>query len=873
MSKNLSISSADKIQGSTSLLPSAIASATLIFYILFTLLPNSNSLMVKWPWVFLWQFGLMLGPIALLSQLWQQSFRRLGGWLDWLAGGWCLVLILSAAFAQFPHQAFWYGWAAICGIAFLYALNIWLVSPNRVRHLLIFQGGLSIIVSGLSLLSWFFQTVRPYQHTLEQLKSYGIERSFDLQILTLRNWYPIGHQNYVAGYLLLSLPLVVGLAFSQTGWRRVGWLGGFALGLATLYSTASRGSWFGLVISTLVFIGLSAWQYPKLRRLLFGTGLVSFGAIALWALSSDRLRSLFTSLFTHSAASEPTYRLITNATGWQIGLDHPILGAGLGSVALLYQKYRPAWAGREAELTYQLHSTPAQLWAELGLAGAVLALISILAVSYLGWRWCKTLVASASATPVIGILSGLAGYSLYALTDYQLDNICISGTLIIFVAVLIFENTDAEHSKTSHPLSLRALSPAPPNLGAGGPPGSTTRSTSSVTVYKRIALVGAGILTAVSLWLYPIHRAWMLSSQGFLALQQDDFASFVTYLEKAHQLAPWEPYYAHQLAWNIGELAYSSKDAQQQESLRQESIQWFNRANSISPHQEFGYANLGWLQVNSEPHAATQSFRTAAQLVPGKRGAFFALGYSLLKENKPEEALQAMVKELMQQPILITSPIWQSPELVSFYPQVVASFENELTQQLTKASTESSKSHLYQILGSLNWWQGNFDKARTAFEKVPTPLNQTMLALAETRPGEKVAVEVSEESAAGSAIAAWQNPQESDRYLTQALLISTDTGIYPPTAFITSLVDDLSNSMATSSTFHEWLTKAASRSNRNQRLGFGTISRHIDGSLPNDFSPQIESTGKVVFLEPLFPGTPMPAVELTEKLTRISKNF
>jgi hypothetical protein len=51
---------------STSLLPTAIAIGIISFYSLFTLLPNSNSLMVKWPWVFIWQFGLMLGPIALL---------------------------------------------------------------------------------------------------------------------------------------------------------------------------------------------------------------------------------------------------------------------------------------------------------------------------------------------------------------------------------------------------------------------------------------------------------------------------------------------------------------------------------------------------------------------------------------------------------------------------------------------------------------------------------------------------------------------------------------------------------------------------------------------------------------------------------------
>jgi uncharacterized protein involved in response to NO len=843
---------------STSLLPTATGIGTVGFYILFTLLPNSNSLMVKWPWVFIWQFGLMLGPIALLFQLWQKSFRPLGNRLDWLAGTWCTVLVLSATFAQFSHQALWYGWAAICNIAFLYSLNTWLTSPNRVRYLLTFQGILSVLFSGLSLISWFFQTVRPYQQTLQELKSYGIEKSFDLQqIPTLRNWHPIGHQNYVAGYLLLALPLLIGLAFSQTGWKRMAWLGGFALSLATLYSTASRGSWFGLVVSTFVFIGLSAWQYPKLRKVLFGSGLVSFGAIALWAFSSDRLRSLFTSLATHSTASESTYRLITNTTGWHMGLDHPIFGAGLGSVALLYQKYRPEWAGREAELTYQLHSTPAQLWAELGLAGAVLTLTSLMVIGYLGLRWCKTTASANTSTatilPVTGIVSGLAGYSIYALTDYQLDNICISGTLIIFVAVLIFENAQTKGLEAPRPPSLGALSPAPPNLGAGGRQNLATNLTSLPTIYKRIALVGAGILTAVSLWLYPIHRAWMLSSQGFLALQQDDFASFVTYLEKAHQSAPWEPYYAHQLAWNIGELAYKSTDAQQQESLRTESIQWFERANAISPHQEFGYANLGWLQVNSDPHAATQNFLTAAQLVPGKRGAFFALGYSLLKESKPEPALQAMVSELMQQPVLLTSPIWQSPELIAFYPQVLASLERELKQQLAKANTESSKAYFYQILGSLNWWQGNFDEARTAFEKVPTPLNQAMLALAQTYPGEKVAVEVSEETAAGSAIAAWQNPGERDRYLTKALATPTETGVSPPKDYITPLANDLSKSISTASTFHEWLTKAPSRSNRNQRFGFGTLSRHIDGPLPSDFSPHMQKSTEEFFLKDLFP--------------------
>ena len=815
---------------STSLLPTAIGLGSVGFYILFTLLPNSNSLMVKWPWVFIWQFGLMLGPLAILFQLWRRSFRRLGGGLDRLAIAWCIALLFSAAIAPFPHQAFWYGWAAICNIAFLYALNAWLTSANRVRHLLVFQGGLSVIFSGLSLVSWFFQTVRPYQQTLQQLKSYGIERSFDLQILTLRNWHPIGHQNYVAGYLLLALPLLVGLAFSQRGWQRLAWLGGFGLSLITLYSTASRGSWFGLMAGFAVFMSLSAGQYPKLRRVLWGSGLIGLGAIALWGVSSDRIRPLFTALFNQNASGAAPYRLITNATGWYMGQDHPIFGAGLGSVALLYQKYRPAWAGTEAELTYQLHSTPAQLWAELGIAGALLTVATLIAVGYLSWRCYKNNLrvdgASMPSPLVIGIISGLAGYGIYAITDYQLDNICISGTLIIFVATLIFN---------SQPDSNPSLSPPSHSLS------------------KRAALAGAGILAAVSLWLYPVHRAWMLSSQGFLSLQQNDFASFVTYLTKAHELAPWEPYYSYQLAWNLGDLAYKSEDAQQQETLRQESVEWFEKANTVSPNQEFGYSNLGWLQVNSDPAKATAAFLEAARLVPDKKGIYFALGYSLLKQGNAELATQAMVAALMHQPVLLTSPIWQSEELAKFYPQVISKFEEHLrTLEKTEGSKES-KSKLYQLIGTIHWWKGEYDLASQAFSHVETDLNKALIELANTRPGEVAASEVSE-SKDNVAINAWINSKVNETLLLKAFLLNNPEQTRLVLGYFTSSASDIQTSISESSSFYSWLTQTApSRQQRIQRLGFGTISRHIDGPLPQDFSSISENILATDFLATLFP--------------------
>ena len=824
---------------STNLLLLATRIGIVIFYVLFTLLPNSNSMMVRWPWVFLWQFGLMLGPVLLILQLWQRTFRPLGKWLDATAVAWCLLFVFSAAFAQFWHQALWYGWAAICGIAFLYTLNSWLTSVKRVQKLLVFQGVLSVVFSGSSLVAWYFQTVRPYLDNIKTLETYGVESSFDLKIETLRNWHPLGHQNYVAGYLMLVLPLLVGLAFAQKGWKRVAWLCGFALGLGTLYSTASRAGWFGLIASVATFIVLAAWHYPKLRKILLGVGLACFSAIALWGFSSDRIRGLITALLNKGGDGELSYRAVTNATGWFMGLDHPILGAGLGGVTLLYQKYRPHWAEREAELTYQLHSTPAQLWAELGISGVLLTLATLITVIYLAVRWCQyktcsTAEKNKASTPlplIIGIVSGLAGYSVYAITDYQLDNICISGTLIIFVAVLVFENrsqAEAEEEASSPLISTSA--------------------------FRRMALAVSGIVMAVCIWLLPVHRAWMLSSNGFLALQQEDVASFVSYLEKAHKLAPWEPYYPYQLGWNLGELAFQSTDAEQQEVLRQEAVKWFEKAIALSPNREFGYSNLGWLLVNKDPKQATNAFFKATQLVPDKKGAYFSLGYSLLKQGDTNLAIQAFNIALLQYPVLLTSPIWQSEELKEIYPALLSELDSYLLEQAKAESSESSRHQIYQMQGMLHWWQGEHMLASQSWSYSSTEQNKVLLELTNTQPGDETTRKVKSSFPSNGVLSAWAKAQDGDILLTKTIFQKASSTAYIDADALVRLVEDIQKSISKSPSFKTWLTQNAPvRQNRYQRLGFGTISRHIDGSLPRDFLISPENVVVTDFLNHWFP--------------------
>ncbi|MGA7933225.1 MAG: O-antigen ligase domain-containing protein, partial [Kovacikia sp.] len=246
---------------------------TFAFYLLLTLLPDSNSAMVQWPWVLFWQVGLFCPLLWLLGFGWQQRLCWLGNRLDWMVGLLVLGLVISTLVAPFPNQARWYSWAAFCYLAALYALNTWLATPQRRSWLLTTQGVLNLGFICLSLLLWVSQILWPELSRLQGFQQYGVHLPFDFSNIELRNGFPIGHQNYVAGYLILSLPLLLGLGLVQTGWWRWLWWGGVGVGLVDLYTTSSRGGWLGAVLLGFIGFAVLLWRSPLPRRWIGSIGL------------------------------------------------------------------------------------------------------------------------------------------------------------------------------------------------------------------------------------------------------------------------------------------------------------------------------------------------------------------------------------------------------------------------------------------------------------------------------------------------------------------------------------------------------------------------------------------------------------------------
>lgn len=797
-----------------------LALLTACFYVFFTLLPDSHSLMVTWHWVLFWQIGLLCPIFWLLSLLFQKKLTHLNNHLDWIVFAIIIGLIISSLLAEFSKQALWYSLPNLSFIAALYALNCVFSNSQRRERLLIKQGYLNLAFIIISLFLWTTQTFIPELIRLEKLKQLGINESYDFSVLELRNWAPIGHQNYVAGYLILCLPLLVGLSIIHKGWQRWLWISGVGLGLIDLYTTSSKAGWLSLIVICVFGMAIALFDGSISRRWVLVGGMGISIAIAIVILTNNRLLNFIQAIFQSKSGGELAYRIINVNIGWQMGMSKPFTGIGLGGVPLLYQKYRPVWAGGESELIYQLHSTPAQLWAELGIWGILPAICAIAILVYLFYNWLgnSEKIDIRDRVFVWVIYASFCGYGIVSLTDYQLDNIGISATLIIYLACLARIFSVGRHETSLHESAIK-------------------------NQQQVFGFAGVGIVLAVIIWLIPIHRAWQLSSDGFAALANKDLNTFVKNLSEAQKLTPWEPYYPDRLGWNLGEIALQTKQPQQQANLLQMAIADLQTSIKIAPDREFSHSNLGWLLLNRDPKAASQAFANSVRLTPAKRGVFFGLGLSLLEARKVDLATEALALEALRHPLFITSPIWRSSGLKDIYPQVWQIMMRQYGDLLAK---DPSNQYWHQCRGSLYWWSGNFQAASADWQEYGNATAKLVLAISVGKNSEPNFASIS--AATAAIVKAWLYPPLRSQSIEQAWLATAQTPIPPQTK------EKILAQMATSPTFDRWLKdNTLIQQYRFQRQGFGIVSRHIDGVQPSDFYFVVDNLPVKSWFAELFP--------------------
>ena len=682
-----------------------ICLAMLVFY---TWLPNSYYLMVSYPWIIVWQVGfLALGiwTIWMLRQF-KTPFKLLGYGLDWAVGAIMVAVILSGLFAPFKTVSAWNISLVFCYLMLVYVLRNWLsVSSFDIYQLwqrISIVGVISCLVGlAIWILIWY------------------PSNAFDLSRIN----HPMGHPNFVAGYIMLVLPVTIALAVARKGWRRIGAFTASSLMLFVLYCTGSRGGFLGL--SALVFVSVIFFiirGQGKQRWLRLGGCSLILIIFLTFALSNSRVQRIVKINGFNSGApliqlkidGQSKDRLLMLQAASNILKDRPLFGVGVGNMSRVYDLYRPIETGTGATQVQQLHNTPVQIFGESGLVGFSAYLFLIACLLQLWFKLYFQLSTPQERYLLYGIGGSFLAYGVATLTDYQLENITLSSHLIVFGTIL---------------LELANIN----NL----------KKTKTFSNYFRRFTSLIIITTLVASWLLwiPQTLALRLSKMGYQDFLTGKLSTGYEKVSFAAGLVSWDPSYNLIAAIRAMQIREPVKEEKLYQELTELSLEHLKKVIAVAPNDHSFNQMLGMMYRDiGDSKSAIKYFRRTLQLIPrSSTHSHYLLGSEYLKVNEREKAITALALQGLIMPQFLSSSMWKEPPLSNVKNEVFQKSLNlfsELLEQIPSNQLNYADLVLYDSIYEkkiiLEWWNERLEKEDIEYERL-RPLVRAFL-LAEQEP-------------------------------------------------------------------------------------------------------------------------------------------
>jgi O-antigen ligase len=209
---------------------------------------------------------------------------------------------------------------------------------------------------------------------------------------------PWGRTNYLAGHLILAIPIAIGLIGQSTQAReRVGWTAVLVVTFTGLVLSMSRGGILGLLVALVVAFGLERRQAaaPRLIVLaLIGVAVLLYAVSPLRTVLAERLGSA--SLNYSASERLDMYRL-----AWQQFVEHPVFGIGINNFSVVAHQLRG--------MDNTPHNFELGYLVELGIPGLLLALGWALALGRTAWR-ARSASAGEARTLGLGLWAAFIGF-------------------------------------------------------------------------------------------------------------------------------------------------------------------------------------------------------------------------------------------------------------------------------------------------------------------------------------------------------------------------------------------------------------------------------------------------------------------------------
>ena len=202
------------------------------------------------------------------------------------------------------------------------------------------------------------------------------------RVMSKRVYATFANPNSFAGFLLMTIPLSVGMLIDACR-RRSGaslWEGAamflaVTLQVHALALTFSKGGFVTFIVMAVLFVVMASWRLVKAHR----KWLLPAAAVALLAVSAGAVKAIraahsddtsfppAVAAKLRSASESMEVRIGYWGAGLRMIADHPLLGVGLDNFADRYSEYKLP-TGREVK---RAHNDYLQVAAELGVPGLI----------------------------------------------------------------------------------------------------------------------------------------------------------------------------------------------------------------------------------------------------------------------------------------------------------------------------------------------------------------------------------------------------------------------------------------------------------------------------------------------------------------------
>lgn len=303
------------------------------------------------------------------------------------------------------------GFATVLGYLLLYLVTLQVVRGAR---------DVRVVVTGVAVAATFSAVYGFLQFVGFDPTNHAIE---NLTFSTRRAFATFGNPDFLAGFLVLAVPAVFGLALSsRRPWSLIWGLAGVASS-ATLFATATRAGWIAGIVEAVIALAIllrrggrlgGAWPWLAL-----GTGAL----ITAMALSpSIHGQSLVGERVADAASSggSVTQRIDILDSAVAAAEARPLFGYGPATFLAAYRLHRSTALDAQLGPAFTVnnaHSWPLQYAATLGILGGIFLTCAVVSALWAPGSAAFSRQRSESSALISGVWLGCLGYSLFMLTS------------------------------------------------------------------------------------------------------------------------------------------------------------------------------------------------------------------------------------------------------------------------------------------------------------------------------------------------------------------------------------------------------------------------------------------------------------------------